>query len=494
MVIPLLRSLPATWSAAAAARRRFAVIALGLALPAAAPVAVLAQSAAELDENARRFVSVPGPTTAITGVQLVDGTGAAARAGRTVVLSGERIVGVGPDGEVEIPADAERIDGAGHTLVPGLVGVHNHTFYTTAARHSQMNTTSPRLYLASGVTTIRTTGSYSPYSEINMRRAIEAGEIVGPRMHITGPYISGAGASTYMTQVSSPEDARRVVAYWAEEGATWFKAYTRISRAELGAAIEEAHRLGLRFTGHLCSVTFREAVDLGIDSLEHGFFTNTEYHAAKQPDDCPPDFRSTLRDIDIASEEVTATIDHMVENEVALTSTLAVYELSVPGRPPLEDRNLEALSPGARDEYLARREEIADAQDAIFRDLFPKAQAFEYRFFKAGGLLAAGVDPTGNGGALPGFGDQRNYELLLEAEFTPAEALLVMSLNGARVLGVDEDLGSIEEGKLADLVLIAGDPVANPAEIRNVVTVFKDGVGYDSAALIASVKGLVGLQ
>lgn len=488
------RSLPAVSSATSAARRRFAVIAFGLPLLAAAPVAASAQSADELDESARRFVSAAGPTTAITGAQLVDGTGAAPRAGQTVVISGERILAVGPDGEVEIPADAERIDGAGHTLVPGLVGVHNHTFYTTAARHSQMNTTSPRLYLASGVTTIRTTGSYSPYSEINMRRAIEAGEIVGPRMHITGPYISGAGASTYMTQVSSPEDARRVVAYWAEEGATWFKAYTRISRAELGAAIEEAHRLGLRFTGHLCSVTFREAVDLGIDSLEHGFFTNTEYHAAKEPDDCPPDFRSTLRDIDVDSQEVTATIDHMVENEVALTSTLAVYELSVPGRPPLEDRNLEALSPGARDEYLARREEIADAQDAIFRDLFPKAQAFEYRFFKAGGLLAAGVDPTGNGGALPGFGDQRNYELLLEAEFTPAEALLVMSLNGARVLGVDEDLGSIEEGKLADLVLIAGDPVANPAEIRNVVTVFKDGVGYDSAALIASVKGLVGLQ
>lgn len=467
---------------------------LGLSLCLLLPAGALGQSASELDESARRFVQYAGPTVAITGVQVVDGTGAAARSGQTVVIEGERILSVGPDSEAAIPAEAERIDGAGHTLVPGLVGVHNHTFYTTAARHSQMNTTSPRLYLASGVTTIRTTGSYSPYSEINMRRAIEAGEIVGPRMHITGPYISGAGASTYMTQVSSPEDARRVVAYWAEEGATWFKAYTRISRAELGAAIEEAHRLGLRFTGHLCSVTFREAVDLGIDSLEHGFFTNTEYHRAKEPDECPPDFRSTLRDLDIDSEEVQGTIEHMVDNEVALTSTLAVYELSVPGRPPLEDRNLEALSPGARDEYLARREEIADAQDAIFRDLFPKAQAFEYRFFQAGGLLAAGVDPTGNGGALPGFGDQRNYELLLEAEFTPAEALLVMSLNGARVLGVDDDLGSVEAGKLADLVLIAGDPVANPAEIRNVVTVFKDGVGYDSAALIASVKGLVGLQ
>ena len=184
----------------------------------------------------------------------------------------------------------------------------------------------------------------------------------------------------------------------------------------------------------------------------------------------------------------------MVGNEVALTSTLAVYELSVPGRPPLEDRNLEALSPGARDEYLARRGEIATAQDAVFTELFPKAQAFEYRFFKAGGLLASGVDPTGNGGALPGFGDQRNYELLLEAEFTPSEALQVMSLNGARVLGVDDDLGSIEAGKLADLVLIDGDPVTDPFQIRNVVTVFKDGVGYDSLKLIASVKGLVGLE
>ena len=464
----------------------------GVALALAAPVS--AQSAAELGERARAFVRYGEPVIAITGVQVVDGTGSPARPGQTVVLRDRRIESVSPDGEAVIPDGARHLDGRGHTLIPGLVGVHNHTFYTTAARHSQMNTTSPRLYLAAGVTTIRTTGSYSPYSEINMRRAIEAGEIVGPRMHITGPYISGAGASTYMTQVASPEDARRVVAYWAEEGATWFKAYTRISRAELGAAIEEAHRLGLRFTGHLCSVTFREAVDLGIDGLEHGFFTNTEYHEAKEPDECPPDFRGTLREIEVDSEPVTATIDHLVENEVALTSTLAVYELSVPGRPPLEDRNLEALAPGARDEYLARRSEIEAAQDAVFVDLFPKAQAFEYRFFQAGGLLAAGVDPTGNGGALPGFGDQRNYELLLEAEFTPTEALQVMTLNGARVLGVDDELGSIEAGKLADLVLIAGDPVADPFEIRRVVTVFKDGVGYDSAKLIASVRGLVGLE
>ncbi|MGH9391696.1 MAG: amidohydrolase family protein, partial [Vicinamibacteria bacterium] len=149
----------------------------------------------------------------------------------------------------------------------------------------------------------------------------------------------------------------------------------------------------------------------------------------------------------------------------------------------------------AREEYLVQRKEIAAAaKESVMKDIVPRAQAFEHAFYRAGGLLAAGVDPTGNGGALPGFGDQRNYELLLEAEFTPSEALQIMTLNGARVLGVDKDLGSIAPGKIADLVVIEGDPVARHADIRNVVTVFKDGVGYDSKKLIASIEGLVGIQ
>ncbi len=195
-----------------------------------------AQSASELSDQAREFVSVDAPVVVLEGVQLVDGTGAAARAGQTIVIENGRITAIGEN--VELPAGAERLQLSGHTVIPGIIGVHNHTFYTTSVRTSQMNVTAPRLYLASGVTTIRTTGSYSPYSEINMKRAIEEGEIVGPRMHITGPYITGSGASTMMTQVSTPEDAKRVVGYWAEEGATWFKAYTLISRADLKAAID----------------------------------------------------------------------------------------------------------------------------------------------------------------------------------------------------------------------------------------------------------------
>ena len=458
-----------------------------------APILIAAQSAEDLSDAAREFVSVDSPVVALLGVQLVDGTGAPAKQDQTIIIKDGRIVAVGD--KVMIPGNAQQIDLEGHTVIPGIVGIHNHTFYTTSQRQSQMNTTAPRLYLASGVTTIRTTGSYSPYSEINMKRAIGDGEIVGPRMHITGPYITGKGAATYMTQVSTPADARRVVAYWAEEGATWFKAYTRISRAEIAAAIDEAHSRGLKFTGHLCSVTFREAVDLGIDSLEHGFLTNTEYDPEKKLDECPAAFRESLQTIDLGSEDILATIRHMVDNGVSMTSTLAVYELSVPNRPPLEDRNLRAMESGAREEYLTRRQEIVElAANSVMKDLFPKAQAFEYAFYKAGGLLAAGVDPTGSGGALPGFGDQRNYELLLEAKFTPFEAIQIMTLNGARVLGVDEELGTVESGKMADFVVIHGDPVARPEEIRNVIVVFKDGVGYDSKKLIDSVEGLVGLR
>jgi hypothetical protein len=185
----------------------------------------------------------------------------------------------------------------------------------------------------------------------------------------------------------------------------------------------------------------------------------------------------------------------MVERRVSMTSTLAVYELFYPNRPPLDPRMLEALAPEAREEYVAARQQIAaTAESSPMPEVFRRAQAFERAFVAAGGLLAAGVDPTGNGGALPGFGDQRNYELLLEGGFSPPQAIQILSLNGAKVLGVSDRLGSVEAGKLADLVVIRGNPVATPAEIRNVTIVFKDGVGYDSARLLASVKGLVGIR
>ncbi|HUF27048.1 MAG TPA: amidohydrolase family protein [Gemmatimonadaceae bacterium] len=447
-----------------------------------------------LSESVRQFVAVEAPVVALTNVRVVDGTGAAPADDQTIILRDGRIAELGPSASVRVPEGARVLELRGHTVIPGLVGMHNHTFYTTSARQAQISITAPRLYLASGVTTIRTTGSYHPYSEVNLKRAIETGAAVGPRMHITGPYITGPSGG-YMTGVATAEDARRVVGYWADEGATWFKAYTTISREALKAAIDEAHRRGLKFTGHLCSVSFREAVALGIDNLEHGLFTNSDYDAAKEADRCPSNLRRSLLEVSLDGPDVQATFREMIDRGVAMTSTLAVYELSVPGRPPLEQRVLDALAPEVLAEYLATRQAIArNAATSTTAEVFRKAQAFERAFVRAGGLLAAGVDPTGNGGALPGYGDQRNYELLIEAGFSPVEAVRIMTLNGAKVLGVDRELGTVERGKLADLVVIRGDPVLTPAEIRGVTLVFKDGIGFDSAKLIESVRGQVGVR
>jgi imidazolonepropionase-like amidohydrolase len=455
-----------------------------------------AQSFDRLSPGVRGAVAVQEPIVALTNVRVIDGTGAAPRENQTVVIENGRIRSVGPAGSTQVPAGARTLDLAGHTVIPGLVGMHNHTFYTTSRRSIQANFSMPRLYLASGVTTTRTTGSMSPYSELNLKKRIDAGEVPGPRMHVTGPYISGDGAGSGMYEVGTPEDARRVVAYWAKEGATWFKFYTLITRDEAKAAIEEAHKHGLKVTGHLCSVGFREAVALGIDAVEHSLFANSEYDPNKKPDQCPSTMEASLANLDIKSPAVRATIDDMVKNKVAMTSTLAIYELYVPGRPKdLDPRMLEAMSAETREEYLAHRKRLAENPNAgTPESVFKKAMEFDRMFVSAGGLLAAGSDPTGSGGALPGFGDQRNHELLVEAGFSPTESLKIMTLNGAKVLGVDKDLGSVEAGKIADLVVIRGNPAATPADIRNVTIVFKDGVGYDSAKLLAAVKGVVGVR
>ena len=299
-----------------------------------------AQPADTLSDAVRQFVEVAEPTVALTGVQVVDGTGSPAASGQTILIQDGRIAAVGPDDEVVVPDGARVLALDGHTVVPGFVGLHDHTFYMTRGRRVQLNFSAPRLYLASGVTSIRTTGAFSPYSELNLKRSIQEGQEIGPRMFITGPYLSGAGAMSQMFQVSTPEDARRVVAYWADEGVDWFKAYTRIGDEELAAAIDEAHRRGVRVTGHLCSVSFQEAVALGIDNIEHGFFTNSDYVPDKQPGVCPPGVRQSLLEVDIEGEEVAATIRAMVEQGVAMTSTLPVYELAIPNRPPLEQRVL----------------------------------------------------------------------------------------------------------------------------------------------------------
>ena len=441
---------------------------------------------------AASYVAVDAEAVALTGVTLIDGTGGPVQRGRTILIQGNRITAVGRDGQVDIPGGAEVLALDGHTVIPGMVGLHNHLYYTAAGgRAAQLTYSAPRLYLGSGVTTVRTTGSRQPYAELNLRAEIEAGRAPGPRIHITAPYITGGGGISGMTMLESPEQARRFVRYWAAEGATWLKAYTRIRSEELAAAIDEAHRQGIKVTGHICSVSFTEAVALGIDNIEHGLPTNSDYYPGRGKDECPPDIMSQALTVDVNGPEVARTFRTMIDADVPMTSTLAVYELFFQGRPVRDQRTLDAMSPAVRTDYLANKARI----DEVGRDPegLLNAIAYEKAFHDAGGLLAAGVDPTGNGGALPGYGDQRNYELLSEGGFSPVDAVKVMTANGAQVLGED-DLGTVAPGRIADLVILSGDLTTDPAVIRNVTVVFKDGVGYDSPKMLADVRGRVGIS
>jgi imidazolonepropionase-like amidohydrolase len=459
-----------------------------------------------LSPEVHAFVKVDAPVVALTHVRVIDGTAAAALEDQTVVINKGKIESVGDAASANVAKDARVIDLHGYSVIPGLVGMHDHIVYPMGnGIFGEMAYSFPRLYLAGGVTTIRTTGALEPYTDLELKKQIDEGKALGPKIHVTGPYLEGAGSwALQMHQLTGPDDAVKTVNFWLDQGVDNFKAYMFITRAELGAAIQAAHKRGAKVTGHLCAVTFREAADLGIDDLEHGLFVDTEFQPDKKPDQCPDRSEDPflMAKLDVNSGPLHEMILYLVQHHVAVTSTLPVFEMgSFAGRPTLQKRLLDALSPDARSALLANRVRSSDSNFLKQRwgsdvspwpAAFKKELEFEYAFSKAGGLLLAGLDPTGMGGVIAGFGDQREVELLVEAGFTPVEAIHIATYNGAQYLGELDRIGTIAAGKQADLVVIKGDPSKKIEDIENVETVFKDGVGYDSAKLIEAVRGVVG--
>ncbi len=452
------------------------------------------QERAPISAEVRPFVSVDAPIVALTHARVIDGTGAPVRDDQTVIITGTRIAAVGSTANTTIPAGARVIDLTGHTVIPGLVGLHEHTYFGGVRRITQMSTSAPLLYLAFGVTTAMTAGSMLPYQERATKQAIEAGRLPGPRFLITGPYLDGANSrSTTARALASPDEAARVINYWADEGAAWVKVLGTISRAELRRVVTAAHARGVKVTGHLCSVTFAEAAALGIDALQHGFITASEYVAGKQPDVCPPGNMRVQTDVDVGSPEVQASIRALATRGTAVVSTLGVYETFSPERFRLDTAAMAMLDPEVRREVEANYANIAKGGLIVTDGLLKKMMRWERDFVAAGGLLGAGSDPWGTG-YLPGYGNIRNYEILLEAGFTPADAIRILTLNGATILGLHSQLGAIMPGRQADIVIVQGDPATTPRDLYNVVTVFRAGTGYDSAKLRAAVRGLVGVR
>jgi len=462
--------------------------------------------AADLSDGVKPYVKLQSKRIVLAHVRVIDGAGRSPVDDRNVTIEDGKIASIAAGADLVSSPDTAVLDMRGRTVLPGLVGMHDHMYYIgrpnlDAAAHAedpllvpQMTFSAPRLYLANGVTTVRTTGSVEGYADINLRDLIDAGALVGPHIDVTAPYLQGKSPLfMQMYQLKDADDARRFVAYWAEAGATSFKAYMHITRDELKAAIDEAHRRGLKVTGHLCSVTYPEAIGLGIDDLEHGFFVNTDGAKDKQPDVCP--LKDTSAFIEPDGAEAKALIESLVAHHVAITSTLPVFEHSIPNRPPLNPRAMDALTTEARTAYFyARNRAATQPAESAARATrnFQRGLALERAFAQAGGLLIAGCDPTGNGGTIPGFADLREVELLVEAGFTPVEAIRIATLNGAIFLGRDATIGSIEPGKNADLLVVAGDPGKTIADVEKVELVFKDGVAFDPVKLLESVKGRYG--
>ena len=458
----------------------------------------------KLAPETREYVKFDNTVIVLSHIRVIDGTGQPARDDQTLIIRDGVIAAIGDAISTPIPPGAKVLELPDHSVMPGLVGMHDHMFYPQPVNlagqrvrgalqfEQQSSFTFPRLYLAAGVTSLRTTASVEPYADLNLKTWIDAGKIPGPKIHVTGPYLDGKGNFRLpVHELSGPNDAGKTVEFWTDQGVTSFKAFVHITTAELKAVIDEAHKRGLKVTGHLCSITYREAAELGIDDIEHGFVLATDFNSEKKPDVCPSSTeqsRAAFLALTPESPAVRELFQILIQRHVAITSTLPVVEAYSSDRPPLQQRVLDVMSPQAQAGYLSQR-----VQQPVTRNL-KKEMELERAFVKAGGTLLAGPDPTGIGGVVAGFGDQREVELLVEAGFTPIEAIHIATENGARFLQEEDRIGTLASGKRADLVVVRGDPSSKISDIENVEIVFKDGVGYDPTKLIDSVRGLVGLR
>jgi imidazolonepropionase-like amidohydrolase len=441
----------------------------------------------------KKFIDYDTAVITFTHCKLADVKHLKVLEDQTVIVRNGIITAVDDSKKLAPPAGSMVIDLTGKSLLPGFVLLHEHMFYAAYSADfsylhvKQLPFTFPKLYLACGATTIRTAGSVEPYSDLNLKRDIDQGKILGPEMDVTAPYLEGKGSIfPGMHELSGPAEAKAFVDFWASQGCTSFKGYMFVDKPTLKAAIDEAHAKGLKVTGHLCAVTYREAAEMGIDQLEHGFFASTDFVPNKKENACPL-YAAPIASAD--SPKVKDLIRFLVDKKMILTSTLAVIynttTLDTTNRPEV----LEAMSPDTRDMFLHVYNKMRNpsGNKAMLEEM-----KMEKMFSDAGGLLTVGTDPTGNGATLAGYGSQQSIELLTQAGFTPIEAIRIATYNGAKALGLQDKIGSIEVGKTADLLVIDGDISQNIQNIRKITWVFKHGVGFNSQKIFSSVKGEVG--
>ena len=461
------------------------------------------------------FISEDSPVIAFTDVRLIDGTGVAAKEQQTVIIRDGRIIAIGPDGATQIPDDAKTISLKGKSLLPGWVMVNEHLYSSdrssdhekyspySSARSlilTQQSISYPHLYLAAGVTSARTLGSIDPYSDLNVKKNIDAGLCVGPDFEVSAPYIDGEPGELQMKSLKNADEARRFVRYWADEGFSSFHIYEDVTYAIMAAALDEAKQRGCAVAFHTAfNVTMWQALELGVTHITHGTLEmlwdlipdsvlleegiSTDKNIKRKSDRIYTGDLLSPTDTAVA-EKVQQSFQTLIDDNISLQSSLCcVFRTALPQ---------EIIEQYSASGVKAYHEYCPYTSQSDFENPSNYSQSLmdmELAFWRAGGLLTVGTEA--GQGLIAGYTNLRAIELLVIAGFPPLAAIQIATENGAKALGILEDRGTIEVGKRADFSIINGDPSTTITDIYQIETVFKNGIGYDSKALKDSVKGTV---
>lgn len=428
---------------------------------------------ASLAETRDRVSARAADVLAFRNATLVDGRGTPPVAGATVLVAEQRILAAGPGSAVAIPGGATVIDVTGRTLLPGLWDMH---------AHFQQVEWGP-IYLAAGITTVRDCGNELEFITA-VRDAVASGRGIGPRILAAG-VVDGTGpAAVGVARVDTDEQAVEWVDRYGSAGFQQIKVYSSLSRAALEAVIREAHRRGLTVTGHVpSSVTTREAVEAGQDQISHIGFVASMMQSPLAPDAPRSERIAALAGLDCHSPAAREAIELLRSRGTVVDPTMALQELYTmsTAHPP------ESWEPGVAKVPASLRALFlnpgpATAETEVLGEAFRRQLALLAELHAAGVVLIAGTDQ-----AVPGHSLHREVELYVEAGMTPLEAIQAACAVPARVMGMEADVGTIEPGKRADLIVVRGNPIARIRDLRNVEQVLTGGRLYDSAELWRSV-------
>jgi len=405
-----------------------------------------------------------------------------------VETNGGRILRVGHSGDFEVPANLKVMDFGDKYVIPGLIDTHGHLYWGV----THVQTTIPALavfYLAAGVTSIGDPGSMDPGSDLALRNRIDSGVFPGPRYYLAGEYLDMAPLIVpWMNPVATAEEARLKVDLWASQGATAIKLYANMHGEVMQAAIEEAHAHGMRVWAHIGTVSYHEAIEMGVDQIFHGVLTMSDTRAAGATQADYKNWSVGTGKLDLTRPEIKEDFKMAAAGKVVFTPTAVVME------PPDLVKNhmseqMKYYSPQAWDR-IQKLGEDPRMKSFMNPEAVQKNREFIRRAHEAGCMLATGTDLV-LVSILPGFSLWREMEIFAEAGLKPMEVLKAATVNGAYAIGRSDQLGTVEPGKLADFVVLTADPRIDISNVRSVYRVVKGGVLYDPQELLQPMAGAI---